>query len=381
MSAPRLAIIGASVRAAACSALSGGFTPAGVDLFGDVDLCARCQVLRANKYPQDLAPLAARLPAGPWMYTGALENHPEVIDTISRDRPLWGNTADVVRQVRSPERLAERLAGSGWQFPAWQRASPYGKPGDWLVKADRSAGGVQVQRWHEGQAGHVQRPGWYYQQHVSGLPCAAVYVAAQREAQLLGVSEQLIGTAWTGASDFRYAGSLGPLALTDDCRRQLAQLGDCLAAEFDLVGLFGVDLVLAADARWVIEVNPRYTASMEVLERAGDFSAVACHAAACRDGVLPVGPRYADTWHGKVVLYARKDVAAQRDFVERALQANRQRPWPLVADIPWPASRLHRGWPIVTLLDEAPSRAALIERLQRQSADWQQCLYSASGLL
>ena len=51
-------------------------------------------------------------------------------------------------------------------------------------------------------------------------------------------------------------------------RAVLDKLGTVLAQAFRLVGLFGVDGVLDAERFWPVEVNPRYTASVEVLEGA-----------------------------------------------------------------------------------------------------------------
>jgi predicted ATP-grasp superfamily ATP-dependent carboligase len=377
MPKPPLLIVGASSRAAAFSALAAGFEPLCVDLFADVDLHERCRVLSADHYPDDLPALAKQFPAAPWMYTGALENHPQIIEEISQRRPLWGNAPKVLSAVRSPEQLAEYLSGPQWRFPPWQRAAPRGQPGTWLIKADRSAGGAQIKIWDERLVPMPQRSGWYFQQHVAGVPCAAVYVADGHAARLLGVTEQLVGTSWSGASGFRYAGSLGPLQLSEDQRDQFAELGQQLVSRFRLVGLFGVDVVIEGDARWVIEINPRFTASIEVLERAGRFSAVACHAAACRDGMLAAEPHFANDIHGKVILYARGDVTVPAALTAMALEENQRLAAPAVADIPAPNTHLRGGWPVMTLLAQAADRTALVAALQGQAARWQRLLGEA----
>ena len=369
-----LLIVGASTRAAAFSALAGGYEPICIDFFADLDLRERCRVRRVEEYPGGLPALAEELPAAPWMYTGALENYPDVIAAISQHRPLWGNSPVVLSEARSPERLAELLTGPDWMFPHWQRTAPANRPGTWLIKADRSAGGAQIQRWSHQHAASSEKSGRYYQQLVQGTSCAAVYVAARGSARLLGVSQQLIGIPWAGASGFRYSGSVGPLPLTDAEHRRFAQLGEQLAAAYSLEGLFGVDLVIGDDVGWVIEINPRYTASMEVLERAGGFSAVACHAAACRDGTLPDEPVFSGGWHGKVILYTRRETAVPDELVSRALAANEQLPLPATADIPAPQSPLRAGWPVMTLLERAADRASLLTRLQSEAASWQRLL-------
>src|SRR5580765_6179499 len=97
-------IIGASARAAAMSALRAGWTPWCADLFGDVDLqrVATVRKIPAETYPHGLLAALADTPRMPVVYTGALENRPDLIEKINC--PLWGNTPEVVRAVRSPRR-------------------------------------------------------------------------------------------------------------------------------------------------------------------------------------------------------------------------------------------------------------------------------------
>src|SRR6516162_6995898 len=92
-----LLIVGASARAAAFSALRAGLRPTCADLFADADLRARCPVrcVEVKDYPRGLLDLPELLTPGPWMYTGALENRPDLVEAMSRRRPLWGNPAPV----------------------------------------------------------------------------------------------------------------------------------------------------------------------------------------------------------------------------------------------------------------------------------------------
>src|SRR4051812_32958075 len=104
-------IVGASTRAAAFSALRAGLAPRCLDLFADADLRARCPAVRvpADRYPHGLAELADAEPPGPWLYTGALENRPRLVEAIALRRPLWGNASGELALVRNPQYLAAVL--------------------------------------------------------------------------------------------------------------------------------------------------------------------------------------------------------------------------------------------------------------------------------
>ena len=71
-----------------------------------------------------------------------------------------------------------------------------------------------------------------------------------------------------GSHGFQYAGSIGLLPISEATDKTLMMLGDVLTKQFDLSGLFGIDIILDGDQVWTIEVNPRYTASMEICEAA-----------------------------------------------------------------------------------------------------------------
>src|SRR5213592_4147754 len=103
---PQLSVLllGASVRAAAFSAQRAGLRPWAIDLFADRDLAAVCpaRAVPPGRYPAGLVELAREMPPGPWLFTGALENRPGLIERITRDRPLWGNDAACLRRARDP---------------------------------------------------------------------------------------------------------------------------------------------------------------------------------------------------------------------------------------------------------------------------------------
>ena len=55
---------------------------------------------------------------------------------------------------------------------------------------------------------------------------------------------------------------------------QWRRIGEVISGEFGLRGLFGVDAIKRQDSIYPVEANPRYTASVEVLELALGYRAV-----------------------------------------------------------------------------------------------------------
>lgn len=365
-----LLILGASVRAAAQSAARAGWRPICGDLFLDADLPDTAVGQVARSFPCDLVRIADESPPGPWMYTGGLENYPRLIERVSRSRELLGTPADVLRRVRDPFEVAQALRRQGLLFPECSATSD-GLPvdGTWLRKHPRSSGGLRVAPWREQrQCGNAR--GWYFQRRIEGLPMSALYLAASEQARLLGATEQLLAS--DGTLPFQYVGSIGPLGLSPRQRQALSTIGDMLVREFQIRGLFGVDLIMAGNDVWAIEVNPRWTASVEILERAFGFSAITLHVAACRNGQLPeLAEEASNRLYGKRVVYAKRASVASSEMLKAINQHNRGCQWPRVADIPHPGTPLQTGQPVLTVFAEAEVQPAVREMLVALEAELQ----------
>ena len=149
----KLAIVGASVRAAAFSALRAGFLPVCADRFADLDLRRRVPVVQVDHYPDGLAEAILREPVGGWLYTGALENCPDLVDRIAASCPLLGVPGEKLAAVRDPFRLADELAAEGIPFPPIEYAGDrLPVDGPWLRKPKRGGGGAGISAWRGGRS-------------------------------------------------------------------------------------------------------------------------------------------------------------------------------------------------------------------------------------
>jgi predicted ATP-grasp superfamily ATP-dependent carboligase len=363
--APQVGVVGASARAAVHSLARGGFTAWAVDLFGDRDLerVAATALCPIDRYPDGIPELASRYLPGPVLYTGGLENHPPIISKLVASRELWGNPAEVVERVRDPHALSAFLADKGFGHPrvlSAGEACP--STGRWLLKARRSSGGMGVR---DARAGEVSSAREYLQEFVPGPSMSAVFVAGQSRIELAGVTEQLIGTTWLHASGYKYAGNIGPAAVSAEVTSQLDLLGRHLMAALGLRGVFGVDFVLHDGAPWVVEINPRYPASVEVVE----LGLVKAVFGQRRDPATDVAGSPGVV--GKAIYYAPHRISFPTTGPWDADLAGRFDPWrlPGFADIPHPGAIVEPGWPVLTIMAAGSSPAEVRERLQSRAAE------------
>lgn len=384
----KLAIVGASARAATFSALGAGYRVVAADLFADADLARACQATRVNHYPTGLADWLVATDCDAWMYTGALENHADLVDRMAALRPLLGNDGPRLREVRDPLKLQAALAEVGVAFPE-TRPTADGLPldGSWLGKTYRGGGGSGVWRL-DGVAAleRAVRDRAVFQRLEQGVPAAAVFIVDRQQAALAGVTRQLLGPH--GDATWQYRGSVGPLEINANCARQLEAVGTLLARRYQLRGLVGVDLLIAEDRVIVIEINPRYTASMEIVEQFTGASLLSAHVAACTGtpidrvsssfDLASPGRNSAedDSHYAKTVLFARRDVTVSSRFAEWALQfAGVDPERRVLADIPPAGDIIAAGRPALTAFAAGASAADCQQRLDERLAEVEARLY------
>ncbi|MGI9228708.1 MAG: ATP-grasp domain-containing protein [Gammaproteobacteria bacterium] len=343
MNDKQLIILGSSARAAAQSACRAGYSVYWIDQFGDTDLRAIGQgrVIPEGGYPELLSELLRVAPAAPFLYTGALENYPETLGELQRARRLLGNNSAVCVSLQQHQSVADLFAAHGLPVPAVS-----GKPaaGRWLQKPVRGAGGAGIQL-HDGRTpvGEV-----YLQQYIDGESRSAVFIGDGRHCQLLGVSRQLVGLPELHAQRYSYCGSVGPLTISARERANWSNLAELLVSEFALTGLFGIDAIVTGETVYPVEINPRYTASVEIYEKAWAITTIDLHCQASLNQVFTMPQGRATGVVAKGYLFAPHDLLfPDPTQMRRDLQLDTTTE---LADIPPTGQRISGGHPIMSLL-------------------------------
>ncbi len=112
---------------------------------------------------------------------------------------------------------------------------------------------------------------YYWQRAIAGRSLG-VYcnLGSNGQVDLLGATESLSAQQWPGPSEFIYRGSLGPVRLTDTQRQQVLRLCHVIHATSGCRGWLQIDFIDdAAGELWLLELNPRWAAGMEILFLAG----------------------------------------------------------------------------------------------------------------
>jgi len=363
-----LLIFGASARAAVESARRGGFECVAIDLFRDLDLqraSKNClKVARLEQVPQ----IACSLSADVFIYTGCMENRPHIIEQLEKTGKLAGNGVASLKKVRDPFWLADLGEKHGFEFAESRRIPPKKLEGIWLLKPFNSCGGRRIELFDPAKSNESNPASkncddhFLFQKHVAGQSVSAAYVASAMQTKLLGISRQLVGEAFLGAQPFSYCGSLGPYLFPTEVETQLTRIGQTIAREAGLIGLFGLDLIAGTHGVTLIEVNPRYTASMEIIDYSRRISCVEQHVQACLGRALSIdGP--SQNFVCKLIQFAKTSrIKVTSEFTAWALSTNTGDFVSRIADIPPAGSEIDPGSPIFSVIGVGESDTLAFNR-------------------
>ena len=350
----RVLVVAVSARMLAQMAVADGYAVTALDRFGDVDL--RAVAPGATAPTSDaLTALAADMDADALVYGAGFENRPDLVRRLADGRELLGTPPELLTAVRDPWAVgaAARAAGARSPetppvdaLPKLAGAGPRGRDRDaWLRKPRHGGGGRGVRRW----AGGPLRRGEILQRRIHGLSCSAVAIGDGRQAVVLGLTEQL-----HRSPGFSWIGNVAPPRLPETQRQELDGQLRAVCAEvakrFGVRGAFGVDAVWDGRTAWVLEVNPRPPAGLELFGP-GSFEA---HVRGARGLGLPAAcapPRRCATV--KLVLFAQRHLCAPDPSW-----------WPakLVRDIPHAGEEIKPGAPVCTLVSATATAPELAER-------------------
>ncbi|KAA2237500.1 ATP-grasp domain-containing protein [Salinarimonas soli] len=366
-----LLIAAQSGRALAAAARRAGFRPYVADMFGDDDTLALTDAWQrlpgrfgrgaegesVDAVLDELAKAAGDHPLGLVLGSG-FEGAPHVVARLARRFRLLGASAETIRHLKDPFRLAALLADLGVPHPPLT-ADAVPDPAAWLSKRRGGSGGGHVRPAGPG----APLRGRYHQRRVPGRPVSIAFLADGRDALWVGASEQW--TAPAPGRPYRFAGALEPISIGEGMRCEMEAALRAIVARTGLRGLAGADCLVEGGRWWLLEINPRPGGSLDVLDRRA----------------TPLLGRHVEACLGHL---GAPEPPPARIAATRILYAGRPC---VVPPAPWPDGVMDRtpagsvigpGDPVCTLWAEAGDRAGALAGLdRREAAVW--AMFSGDG--
>lgn len=342
----RLLVVGRSARMMVGSAARAGLRPVALDLYADADTreCAEaCEAVASGEIgfgPAALLEAAARLaPAYPLVYGSGLDVAPDVLSQLAQGREVFGNSSELLRQLKTPETFFELLHRLDIPFPEIRFSPPHNSE-NWLLKSGCSEGGMGVRFCAQGGAG----AGDYFQRRLPGAPFSALFLADGENAQILGFN-----TLWTASHfgrPFLFVGAINRAGLGREQRMHVQRHVMRLVRAKGLIGLNSLDFMVEGETCRVLEINPRPSATLALYDPDFPEGLLARHIRACRGRLYDTGPCGEAARAFAVV------------FAPRTIEVSDAMAWPeWCADRPVAGSVIEAGQPLCTV--EAEGRAAI----------------------
>ena len=207
------------------------------------------------------------------------------------------------------------------------------------------------------------------QEYIEGINVSSSVLSSHDDRKNL-VNTRLITEHDLGNKTFEYSGNILPLdenslKMFNDNRtniegknfnikelnEEMKNISEDLIRQFKLLGSNGVDYILGSDGELeVIEINPRFQGTYELVENSLGINLLDAHIKACEGEIINIPD--ANQYSIKKIIYARKQVRIGNLNI------------PNVYDIPYEGVKIEKDQPLVTLISSNKNLETAIDEIK-----------------
>ncbi|HNV89169.1 MAG TPA: ATP-grasp domain-containing protein [Methylotenera sp.] len=352
-------IAATSARGYAQAAASSGYKVVTLDVFADADtqriaeqafkLKMHAQGADAENFKRIFAQINLDDVDG-FLYGSLFDAEPELLSWVAERVPLLGNAPDVLEQAKGFD-FFKLLDALNITHPEVCLDAPE-VAANWLSKKLGGSGGTHIKPANQGEAGGYSQK-TYYQKKIAGKPVSMLFLADGKTAKLIGFNLQFV--APFADMPYRFAGAVSGVDLPTRVQQAFEHAAQQLTVTLGLRGINSLDAILDGEALWILELNPRLSATFHLYP-----NLFAAHMQGCAGNLMGFSLQQAPA-KAQLILYADDAVEIPIDFA-----------WPdWVADIPSVVDKassvkIAHNAPICTVLAEAENAdSAYISVLQK----------------
>lgn len=375
MTGETILIAAFSGRALAQSAQRAGYVPLVADAFGDMDTRAAAagfrvvdnamtNGFRAKPLLAALDALVAEAPSQPigLVLGSGLEDKLRLVEILDKRYTVLGCMPETMRQCKDPQIFFAVLDELGIAHPETRVMPPADCTG-WISKRVGGSGGRHIRRCSPKMSAKPRR---YFQKHINGT---RISVSALAAADGIATTFSRQWTAPTEAQPFRYGGAVGlPESETPAAASMLTTV-DKLARAFELRGMVSFDFIVDGETAYLLEINPRPGATLDVFD---DLAGTMFRAHIDASRALPLDRRGGDieTARAAAILHADRGPLTLGNY-----------DWPT-----WSADRgaagtaVPKGAPLATVFADGATPDAAVLLARTRLAALESLLYERSKI-
>ena len=197
---------------------------------------------------------------------------------------------------------------------------------------------------------NISLENYILQEHIEGTNVSSSVLSSHNDRKNL-INSRLITEHDLGNDSYEYSGNILPLDENsfkmfngyrteidaDELNDEMRNTSEDLIKEFDLIGSNGVDYILDKNGELkVIEINPRFQGTYELVENSLGINLLDAHIKACEGEIIDIpNPKQ---YSIKKIIYARKQVNIGNLNI------------PNVYDIPYEGVKIEKDQPLVTII-------------------------------
>ena len=302
-------IVASSGRMLAQAAKNAGYKPLVIDLFADLDTQYYAEAFKrvpslAEKHLAQAADyFIEHYAVAHIIYGSGFEYYPESLRYLGGRLLVLGNLPDTFVKLHDKAVFFSSLDKLNIPYPDVCFCAPV-RADNWLVKPMQGQGGLGVKRF---QSEDPADSAVYWQKYQAGTQHSVLFLGDGREAQVIGFNTQ-----WTvslsESQEFIFSGIINSCDLLNEQKELITDWLKKLVPVFALKGLNSLDFIQAGDKSFVLEINPRPSASMQLYDADLLNRHIKASQGELTDDCLHTG------YTGYQVVYAKQDVIIPDGF-------------------------------------------------------------------
>ncbi len=325
-----------------------------------------------------------------FVYASSWDNHPDLIKRIENMKNiiLLGNNSRILKNLSAKKGLEKTfnlLQKTELKIPELifeqnnliEKLENNKSGKNYLLKPLKSGGGKKIELLKDRkdyqklskkllkEEGRDWIKNYYFEEFIKGKIFSLQFAADGSQAKIISVTEQLINNK--GNSNFKYGGNIliKKKAAEIKVLKEAAQL---LTKEYKLKGINGIDFIQKDEEIYFIELNPRFTAAVELLIPIYGCSLLKSYYAEDISEIsnFDYQKNYLNSdfkEYGKVIYYAQNDIIVLDDLAKvnnnlQTARINFEKTDLQIKDIPKKGEKFNSGDPVCTLIINAENREA-----------------------
>ncbi|MFV1921381.1 MAG: ATP-grasp domain-containing protein [Methylotenera sp.] len=275
-------------------------------------------------------------------YGAGFERNTNLLREINKRLRVLGNPASVVDDCKLPAKFFATCKQLLIPFPEVAKNPPLLYK-DWLAKRVGNSGGSHIKLLVDAPVSH--NADMYYQKQIRGMPISCLFIASKHGVDVIGVNEQWLDSSNT--EPYRYGGAVSHADINPKAKLRLIGYVKQLAVTLGLIGLNSCDAICVDEDVYVLEINPRLSATMD-LYRKGNLMEKHIAASLMTLKLSEIAlSNNRETSFAHQIVYATNPLKTKSDII-----------WPEWArDVPSAGAQFYEGMPVCTVIAEAETPA------------------------